>query len=618
MAKVLATVSGTALAPGVSKNGRLYTREAIARAVQRAQGQLAEGKTLSVLTHHDAGDDSERIIGRITGMSVAEDGSARFTADLADTPRARTIATLADSSSGQPFLSGMSIRGQWLGKVKRVAGPSGGPVETADDLEFFGIDPTHKPGVEAAGIDTFAWAKGGASETTERVLITESVEEARLTAITEEVAPESADAPAVAEAAAAQTPAPAGTVYADPGYLADKKKRYPLNGASRIRAAWSYINQKANAAQYTPAQLKRIKGRIKAAMKQIGATVTSEGWVIWPAEQVTEATVTEYIDDAVPAGAKDNGSFSVCATNGPVTVEVRSYCVDPADLGLILRAAADGACQALAALDPDMDADIDVPGADAEDTDGDMAGDTSDQVDNGDGTEDIVRRLLASIRGESAEDLDAILAEARQQASAAVTETAPEPAPEPAAEPQETGEEPAVSEATTNEAVQAPAAASIPQDAIDRAIAKAAKKAVKAALRAAAPSAPSAPAESAPAAPAAVTESDDERIARIVEERLAAARAAEGTAPVAETEEQRVERMVQERLTAERQAATAAGNGPGRKGLVTEHSASRETEVSTAFMKDGQVIPMEQWTEDQRAAAGAALQTYILGDRAVF
>jgi hypothetical protein len=51
-----------------------------------------------------------------------------------------------------------------------------------------------------------------------------------------------------------------------------------------------------------------------------------------------------------------------------------SYSIDPADLDVILRAAADAACKALAALDPDMDGDTDVPGADAEFTDGDVGG----------------------------------------------------------------------------------------------------------------------------------------------------------------------------------------------------------------------------------------------------
>jgi uncharacterized protein DUF6582 len=61
--------------------------------------------------------------------------------------------------------------------------------------------------------------------------------------------------------------------YADPGYQADGKKRYPLDTPEHIRAAWSYINQADNAAMYKSAQLKAIKARIAAAMKKIGADV---------------------------------------------------------------------------------------------------------------------------------------------------------------------------------------------------------------------------------------------------------------------------------------------------------------------------------------------------------
>lgn len=58
--------------------------------------------------------------------------------------------------------------------------------------------------------------------------------------------------------------------YADPGYQADKQKRYPLDSADHCRAAWSYINMPKNAAKYTPEQLAAIKGRIKAAGDKYG------------------------------------------------------------------------------------------------------------------------------------------------------------------------------------------------------------------------------------------------------------------------------------------------------------------------------------------------------------
>jgi len=62
--------------------------------------------------------------------------------------------------------------------------------------------------------------------------------------------------------------------YADPGYQRDRKARYPLDTEEHIRHAWDYINQADNAAKYTPKQLKIVKGRIRAAMKRIGAQVS--------------------------------------------------------------------------------------------------------------------------------------------------------------------------------------------------------------------------------------------------------------------------------------------------------------------------------------------------------
>ena len=61
--------------------------------------------------------------------------------------------------------------------------------------------------------------------------------------------------------------------YADPGYQADKKKRYPIDTADHCRAAWSYINQAGNAGKYSPEQVKNIKGRIRAAAKKFGVQI---------------------------------------------------------------------------------------------------------------------------------------------------------------------------------------------------------------------------------------------------------------------------------------------------------------------------------------------------------
>lgn len=55
--------------------------------------------------------------------------------------------------------------------------------------------------------------------------------------------------------------------YADPGYQKDKKKRYPLDTAAHIRAAWSYINQGKNAKMYSSSQVDSIKAKIVSAWK---------------------------------------------------------------------------------------------------------------------------------------------------------------------------------------------------------------------------------------------------------------------------------------------------------------------------------------------------------------
>lgn len=70
---------------------------------------------------------------------------------------------------------------------------------------------------------------------------------------------------------------PYGNVkYADPGFQADKKARYPIDTADHVRAAWSYINQSDNAGQYTSEQLTHIKDAIKTAAKKFGVEIADE------------------------------------------------------------------------------------------------------------------------------------------------------------------------------------------------------------------------------------------------------------------------------------------------------------------------------------------------------
>jgi ATP-dependent protease ClpP protease subunit len=76
----------------------------------------------------------------------------------------------------------------------------------------------------------------------------------------------------------ADTPTePYGPVeYADPGYQADGQKRYPMDTADHVRAAWSYINQEDNAKLYTSEQLDNIKQRIMTAAKKFNIEIAPQ------------------------------------------------------------------------------------------------------------------------------------------------------------------------------------------------------------------------------------------------------------------------------------------------------------------------------------------------------
>ena len=65
--------------------------------------------------------------------------------------------------------------------------------------------------------------------------------------------------------------------YADPGYQKDGKKRYPIDTADHVKAAWSYINMPKNASKYSSSQLSSIKSKIKAAAKKLGVEISDGG-----------------------------------------------------------------------------------------------------------------------------------------------------------------------------------------------------------------------------------------------------------------------------------------------------------------------------------------------------
>lgn len=359
---MLATLTGTLLAPGVSKNNRLYTRENIGRAVARMRSRLADenARPIVMRTHHGAGDDTTRIVAHLTDVELDEaTGRARYTAVFNGTQAARDVLAATEDEKN-PSLRNVSIYGWWADKPHTVR-QDGQAVETADDLEIDAVDFTAFPGVEDARIDSVTPAGERARESTAgRYVITESVE-------AEVVVVDEAAQPMGKRTSGLTGP---GGPYADPGYQKDKKPRYQLDTKAHAKAAWSYVNQAGNAKAYNATQLKAIKGRIRAALKKFGVDVTKESTY---AAMLGETTIGEcYACDG------DRAGFSLSAHNGPINITVSAYSgIDPAELEAIATAAMQAACDALKALDPDMDADIDVDGAPNADTNGSLEDDDS-------------------------------------------------------------------------------------------------------------------------------------------------------------------------------------------------------------------------------------------------
>lgn len=325
----VATIRGTAIRPGVSRNGRLYTRELLAAAAEQAQERIDAGEVLEMLTHHGAEDDSTRIVGRLTAVKQRPDGSVAFVAELAGTKHGQNIAKLVTPK--KPFLKGVSIRGYWDGPVRTVQ-HEGREVQTGDVLVLDGLDFTKTPGVIGAGVE------GVGDLTTEsadgRTLIYESVSEA--TAAAQPVRKTDDSGP-----------------YADPGYR-DGVKRLPIGTREHAERAWRKVAEVAES-EYTAAQLKRVRGRIKKALRAHGVDVT------------TESTTTRLGDVTEYWGDRDTAGFCIDAYNGSLSLSLRSYGVEPAELRIVAQKAMDAAVNALHALDPDGDGDIDAGSAETDD-----------------------------------------------------------------------------------------------------------------------------------------------------------------------------------------------------------------------------------------------------------
>jgi len=59
-----------------------------------------------------------------------------------------------------------------------------------------------------------------------------------------------------------------GHEYGDVEFADPVNKKYPIDNAKHLRAAWSYINHKDNAAKYDKDEVETIRNRIIKAAKK--------------------------------------------------------------------------------------------------------------------------------------------------------------------------------------------------------------------------------------------------------------------------------------------------------------------------------------------------------------
>jgi hypothetical protein len=64
--------------------------------------------------------------------------------------------------------------------------------------------------------------------------------------------------------------------YGDVEFADRTNKKYPIDTPEHVRAAWSYINHKDNAAKYDASEVEVIKDRIKKAAKKHDVAIQEE------------------------------------------------------------------------------------------------------------------------------------------------------------------------------------------------------------------------------------------------------------------------------------------------------------------------------------------------------
>jgi hypothetical protein len=64
--------------------------------------------------------------------------------------------------------------------------------------------------------------------------------------------------------------------YGDVDFADPVNNKYPIDTEEHVRAAWSYINHKDNAAKYDKDEVETIKNRIKKAAKKFDVEIEDD------------------------------------------------------------------------------------------------------------------------------------------------------------------------------------------------------------------------------------------------------------------------------------------------------------------------------------------------------
>lgn len=64
--------------------------------------------------------------------------------------------------------------------------------------------------------------------------------------------------------------------YGDAQFADPVNNKYPIDTEEHVRAAWSYINHKDNAAKYKRDEVETIKDRIKRAAKKFDIEISDD------------------------------------------------------------------------------------------------------------------------------------------------------------------------------------------------------------------------------------------------------------------------------------------------------------------------------------------------------